>query len=118
MRFPVPDEAWALQAPLANLGVTLKIVYMQAGQDIADEVFEWIEHADTFLVFGTQNYGEDTGNPASSCAEAKYAQNQGKRIILRFACIRDGYCHLSPLDRVRLRHPAQQQRRTHEERIW
>ena len=26
--------------------------------------------------------GEDTGNPASSCAEAKFAQNLGKRVIL------------------------------------
>ena len=55
---------------------------MKAGQDISTEVFEWIEWADTFLVFGTANYGEDTGNPASSCMEAKYAQNERKRIIL------------------------------------
>jgi hypothetical protein len=82
MRFPVPDEARQLQRELAKAGLIMHIVEMQAGADISDEVFEWIEHADTFLVFGTQHYGEDTGNPASSCAEAKYAQNQGKRMIL------------------------------------
>eukprot|EP01052_Picozoa_sp_SAG31_P040472 SAG31_NODE_5868_length_2282_cov_6.325240_1_plen_237_part_10 len=82
MRFPVPAEARQLQQALATEGITLHIVEARAGQDISDEVFEWIEHSDTFLVFGTQNYGEDTGNPASSCAEAKYAQHQGKRIIL------------------------------------
>ena len=56
--------------------------YVEDSMDITDEVFEWIEYADTFLVFGTRDYGEDTGNPASSCAESKYAQNQKKRIIL------------------------------------
>eukprot|EP01052_Picozoa_sp_SAG31_P041598 SAG31_NODE_6350_length_2052_cov_1.145929_1_plen_578_part_01 len=82
MRFPVPHEATQLQQALAKMGITLHIVRAQAGQDITDEVFEWIEHADTFLVFGTKDYGEDTGNPASSYAEAKYAQHQGKRVIL------------------------------------
>lgn len=82
MRFPVPAEAIQLQQALATEGITLHIVRARAGQDISDEVFEWIEHSNTFLVFGTQNYGEDTGNPASSYAEAKYAQHQGKRIIL------------------------------------
>eukprot|EP01052_Picozoa_sp_SAG31_P009221 SAG31_NODE_480_length_15108_cov_56.073423_10_plen_673_part_00 len=82
MRFPVPPEARQLQKSLAREGITLHIVEARAGDDISDEVFEWIEHADSFLVFGTHHYGEDTGNPASSCAEAKYAQYQGKRIIL------------------------------------
>eukprot|EP01052_Picozoa_sp_SAG31_P003649 SAG31_NODE_143_length_22627_cov_14.541347_6_plen_620_part_00 len=82
MRFPVPEEAIQLQRALATEGITMHIVQARAGQDISDEVFEWIEHADTFLVFGTLNYAEDTGNPASSYAEAKYAQHQGKRIIL------------------------------------
>eukprot|EP01047_Picozoa_sp_COSAG01_P046686 COSAG01_NODE_4404_length_5060_cov_11.077202_2_plen_1099_part_01 len=82
MRFPVPPEAMLLQAALKQLGVTLTIIAMRAGQDISKEVFAAIEHAETFLVFGTHHYGEDTGNPASSCREAKFAENLGKRIIL------------------------------------
>eukprot|EP01047_Picozoa_sp_COSAG01_P058655 COSAG01_NODE_6939_length_3431_cov_3.279712_3_plen_755_part_00 len=82
MRFPVPPEALALQAALQQEGITLTIVNMSAGQDISAKVFEAIERADFFLVFGTHHYGEDTGNPASSCREAKFAENLGKRIIL------------------------------------
>eukprot|EP01047_Picozoa_sp_COSAG01_P000879 COSAG01_NODE_17_length_39991_cov_30.596160_38_plen_128_part_00 len=55
---------------------------MNAGGDISQEVFAGIERASTFLVFGTKHYGEDTGNPASSYEEAKYAQNEQKHIIL------------------------------------
>ena len=50
--------------------------------DISDAVFQSIEDAETFLVFGTKNYGEDTPNPANSCCESKYAQALNKRIIL------------------------------------
>ena len=82
MRFPVPEEARALAAVLKACGIFLKIVDLRPGADISTEVFAWIEFAHTFLVFGTANYGEETDNPACSCAEAKYAQNLGKRVIL------------------------------------
>lgn len=82
MRFPVPPEARTLAEALKAHGIYLKIVDLRPGADISTEVFAWIEYAHTFIVFGTQNYGEDTGNPASSCAECKYAQNLGKRMIL------------------------------------
>eukprot|EP01047_Picozoa_sp_COSAG01_P073113 COSAG01_NODE_11820_length_1853_cov_2.289624_1_plen_455_part_01 len=49
MRFPVPLEAMLLQAALKQLGVTLTIIAMRAGQDISKEVFAAIEHAETFL---------------------------------------------------------------------
>ena len=49
---------------------------------ISDEIFEKIEQADTFLVFGTRDYGENTGNPASTYYEARFAQNARKRILL------------------------------------
>ena len=39
-------------------------------------------YADTFMAFGESHYGEDTGNPASSCMEAKFAENLGKRTVL------------------------------------
>eukprot|EP01047_Picozoa_sp_COSAG01_P087317 COSAG01_NODE_20040_length_974_cov_1.698286_2_plen_245_part_01 len=83
MRFPVPAEARQLQAVLATqYGVTLFILDVESGQDISDQVFEKIEQADTFLVFGTRHYGENTGNPASTYREAKFAQSAGKRILL------------------------------------
>ena len=68
----------ALQAA----GVYLKIVDMRAGQDIDKEVYEWIEFCDTFLVFGSARYGEDTGNSACTYNEVKFAQAKRKNIIL------------------------------------
>ena len=82
MRFPVPDEARVLCAALRAAGVHLKIVDMKAGQDIDREVYSWIEHCDTFFVFGSKSYGEDTGNSACTYNEVKFAQAKQKRIIL------------------------------------
>eukprot|EP01043_Picozoa_sp_COSAG02_P022650 COSAG02_NODE_1184_length_14008_cov_44.301963_1_plen_678_part_00 len=82
MRFPVPLEARMLFAALQAAGVYLKIVDMKAGQDIDKEVYEWIEHCQAFLAFGTMHYGEDTGNSACTYKEVKYAQAKKKNIIL------------------------------------
>eukprot|EP01043_Picozoa_sp_COSAG02_P000852 COSAG02_NODE_17_length_55377_cov_106.402258_32_plen_634_part_00 len=82
MRFPVPPEARMLFAALQAVGVYLKIVDMAAGQDIDKEVYQWIEHCETFFVFGTKNYGEDTGNSACTYNEVKFAQAKRKTIIL------------------------------------
>ena len=41
-----------------------------------------IEHCDTFIVFGSAKYGEDTGNPASTYHESKFAQDRNNNIIL------------------------------------
>ena len=57
-------EALQLRDALQERGVHLKIVELTAGADINEEVFESIEHAEAFLVFGTSNYGEKTPNPA------------------------------------------------------
>eukprot|EP01047_Picozoa_sp_COSAG01_P083022 COSAG01_NODE_17200_length_1170_cov_12.417367_2_plen_369_part_01 len=82
-RWPLPPEARQLQAVLdAEHGVTLFLLAAEPGRDISDEIFAKIEEADTFLVFGTRNYGENTGNPASTYYEAKFAQNAQKRILL------------------------------------
>eukprot|EP01051_Picozoa_sp_SAG22_P016549 SAG22_NODE_2357_length_2669_cov_2.804280_1_plen_715_part_00 len=82
MRFPPPPEALRLKEALYRHGVELVIVDMTAGGDIDTSVFESIERADTFLIFGTSHYGEDTGNPASTFFESKYALDRNKRIIL------------------------------------
>ena len=82
MRFPVPEEARLLYEALKGSGVHLKIVDMKAGQDIDAEVYSWIEHCDTFFVFGTKSYGEDTGNSACTYNEVKFAQAKRKNIIL------------------------------------
>lgn len=67
MRFvngqPLP-EALQLRDALQQRGAFLKIVELAPGADINEEVFQSIEEAEAFLVFGTANYGEKTSNPA------------------------------------------------------
>ena len=41
-----------------------------------------IEHCDTFIIFGSRAYGEDTGNSACTYYESKFALDRKKRIIL------------------------------------
>jgi hypothetical protein len=77
MRFKggaILPEAKALQLQLQLRDVDLQIIDMNAGGDIDTEVFSGIEFCDSFLVFGTAGYGEDTGNPASTFFESKFAQ--------------------------------------------
>ena len=85
MRFangqPLP-EAIELRDALKERGVHLKIVELTAGADINQEVFESIEHAEAFMVFGTSSYGEKTPNPACTYFESEYARNAGKKMIL------------------------------------
>ena len=85
MRFangqPLP-EAIELREALKERGVHLKIVELTPGADINQEVFESIEHAEAFMVFGTSNYGEKTANPACTYFESEYARNAGKKMIL------------------------------------
>merc|ERR1711871_289961 len=82
MRFPAPPEARQLAAALQERGISLKIIDMEAGGDIDKEVFSWIRYADTFMAFGCDRYGEDTGNSACTYHELKYAQGMKKRILL------------------------------------
>jgi len=77
----VLKEATLLQRELQQQGFKLYIIGMRSGEDIDAKVFSAIEHCDTFLVFGTHDYGEDTGNSASTYEEYRYAKNKGKRII-------------------------------------
>eukprot|EP01043_Picozoa_sp_COSAG02_P070584 COSAG02_NODE_12554_length_1526_cov_1.647512_1_plen_405_part_00 len=78
----VPLEAAKLAAAMAERGAALEIVNMVGGGDIDAAVINGIEHCDTFIVFGSMKYGEDTGNPACTYYESKYAQDQKKRIVL------------------------------------
>ena len=55
---------------------------MKGGGDIDAAVIAGIERCDTFIVFGSAKYGEDTGNPACTYYESKFAQSKGKRVIL------------------------------------
>ena len=45
-------------------------------------MIDGIEHCETFIVFGSQSYGEDTGNSACTYYESKFALDRKKRIIL------------------------------------
>ncbi len=78
----VVPMAEALRGVLAGHGLTAVIINMAAGGDIDTQVFEWIEHCDTFVVFGSPRYGEDTGNQACTYYEYKHAFAKKKRIIL------------------------------------
>jgi len=82
MRFPAPPEARQLAVALQERGIQLKIIDMEAGGDIDKEVFSWIRFAETFMVFGCERYGEDTGNSACTYHELKYACGMKKRIVL------------------------------------
>lgn len=84
MRFDgkIPPMARALATALQEYGLTLTIVDVKAGEDIDKAVFRGIEEADSFLVFGSANYGKDTGNQASTFYEHKHAFAQKKKIIL------------------------------------
>ena len=84
MRFDgvVPGEAAKLKAALFESNVALEIINMKAGGDIDAAVIDSIEHCDTFIVFGSAKYGEDTGNPASTYYESKFAQDRKKNIVL------------------------------------
>jgi hypothetical protein len=78
----VEPMARELQAALGTLGTNLHIIDMHAGGDINKAVFSAIEACDTFLVFGSAKYGEDTGNQACTYNEYQHAFSQKKRIIL------------------------------------
>ena len=78
----VPLEAAKVGAGMAERGASLEIINMVGGGDIDAAVIDGIEHCDTFIVFGSMKYGEDTGNAACTYYESKYAQDQKKRIIL------------------------------------
>ena len=45
-------------------------------------MIDGIEHCDTFIIFGSRAYGEDTGNSACTYYESKFALDRKKRIIL------------------------------------
>ena len=71
-----------LRDSLKDHGILLKIVDIQVGQDIDQEVFAWLNHCKCMLAFGTDRYGQDTGNPACTYREMKYAQCTSKKVIL------------------------------------
>ena len=74
MRFnsagPAP-QARELKAALAERGVLLHIIDVSAGENIEDKVFMTMEACDALIVFGSSDYGQDTGNPASTYHEIK-----------------------------------------------
>ena len=78
----VVPMAEALRSELAKHGITAIIINMAVGGDIDTQVFQWIEHCETFVVFGSAHFGEDTGNQACTYYEYKHAFAKKKRIIL------------------------------------
>ena len=78
----VVPMATELATALEVRGAKLSIVNMMGGGDIDQAVIDGIEACDTFLVFGSAKYGENTGNSACTYYESKFAQDRKKRIIL------------------------------------
>ena len=78
MRFneagPAP-QARELKAALAERGVLLHIIDVSAGENIEDKVFMTMEACDALIVFGSCDYGQDTGNPASTYHEIKVSDS-------------------------------------------
>jgi hypothetical protein len=67
--------------------------------NIKNEVFKEIEYSGTFIAFGSKNYGEDTGNSASTYKESQYVENlkgkSKKRIIrIRMIPFDEDFAHL------------------------
>jgi hypothetical protein len=60
----VPVQAKQLQDAMRAEGAGLNLIDMTAGGDIDLAMQEGILAADTFIVFGSAKYGEDTGNAA------------------------------------------------------
>ena len=65
----VVSMAEELQGAMVRKGAKAQIVNMAAGGDIDTTVFEGIERASTFVVFGSAGYGEDTRNQACTYYE-------------------------------------------------
>ena len=63
---------------LEALGIIVYPSKSPDGIDRMDDIAEGVANCDAFVVFGTPNYGEDTGNPKSSFNEFKYAKAEGK----------------------------------------
>ena len=63
---------------LEPLGIIVYPSESPDGIDRMDDVAEGVANCDAFVVFGTPNYGEDTGNPMCSFNEFKYAKAEGK----------------------------------------
>eukprot|EP01047_Picozoa_sp_COSAG01_P010114 COSAG01_NODE_425_length_17240_cov_29.899306_1_plen_458_part_10 len=78
----VVPMAKQLQGALARRGTPARIIDMMAGGDIDATVFRSIEECGTFVVFGSAEYGEDTGNQACTYYEYKHAFALKKNIIL------------------------------------
>ena len=78
----VIQMARELQHAMADRGCELNIINMRAGGNINKAVFSSIEYCDTFIVFGSAKYGEDTGNQACTYYEYEHAFSLRKRIIL------------------------------------
>eukprot|EP01047_Picozoa_sp_COSAG01_P091549 COSAG01_NODE_23125_length_827_cov_3.089286_1_plen_246_part_01 len=78
----VVPMAKQLQGAMAQRGEEARIIDMMAGGDIDATVFRSIEECGTFVVFGSAQYGEDTGNQACTYYEYKHAHDRKKRIIL------------------------------------
>jgi hypothetical protein len=78
----VVPMAQELQAAMAARGTALQITDMAAGGDIDTKIFESIERMDTFIVFGSAHYGEDTGNQSCTFYEYKHAFALKKNIVL------------------------------------
>jgi hypothetical protein len=67
-------EADLLSKALEKHGVKLHIIDVAAGASITLTVFETMERCSAFVVFGTRDYGERTGNPAATDCELAYWQ--------------------------------------------
>ncbi|CAJ1443812.1 unnamed protein product, partial [Effrenium voratum] len=74
-------QARALQRALKQHNVELVIVSAHLSESITRVVLQReLSRCDAFLAFGTKDYGEDTGNPASTYKELEWWAVAGKPV--------------------------------------
>ena len=65
---------------LEDRGVEVAPTLDLAAHNRLDKIADGIDRCDVFVVFGTENYGENTGNPICSHEEFEFAKSESKSI--------------------------------------
>ena len=83
MRFPDGKPLGlgaAIRSKLESAGIRVTPGLSPTSKSMYDEIADSIDDCDVFVVFGTEDYGIDTGNPMCSNKEFQFAKTEGKTI--------------------------------------
>lgn len=79
-------EAEFVKNELIRLGINAVIIDAELGRSITDSVFNSLEECKMAIIFGNEDYGEDTNSPFSSYSELRYIINERKPFVLIKMC--------------------------------